>query len=344
MIKLPDMSGHDVVNEMTKICPTTEYIYVTGHSSVHSAIEAVRQEKVLSYETKPLDPDRVLLTIKQFRDRRQMKNRLRDAELEIHMLSHAVEQSPVTVVITNTAGKVEYLNSKFTQLTNYTSEEAIGKNPRILKSGNTPKKVYEDLWKKITSGKEWHLLSPLYNMENFVIRKKMKEALIQSEKLKSLGTITAGISHEFNNILNIISGKTQLMEMDYSDDTHLRGELSAIMKAIDGGIAITERMLEITKPSNIISELELFDINTLLKQSIEFTMPRWKNMAQANGIDYFIEKKGKEDIPQLLCKPTELRDVFINIINNALDAMPDGGTITVTTRCVRPLAGMDELR
>jgi len=60
---------------------------------------------------------------------------------------------------------------------------------------------------------------------------KMEEALIQSEKMKSLGTITAGISHEFNNILNIISGKVQLLQMDYNDNSELKDELSTIMES-----------------------------------------------------------------------------------------------------------------
>ena len=164
---------------------------------------------------------------------------------------------------------------------------------------------------------------------------KMEEALIQSEKMKSLGTITAGISHEFNNILNIISGKVQLLQMDYNDNSELKDELSTIMESIDDGVAITDNMLKITKLGNSTSEYEPFYLNELLEQSIEFMKPRWKSMAQANGIDYIIDQKGIENVSQLLCNPTEIREVFTNIINNALDAMPDGGTITVATRCVR---------
>ncbi|MCP4265700.1 MAG: response regulator [Candidatus Brocadiaceae bacterium] len=64
-------------------------------------------------------------------------------------------------------------------------------------------------------------------------RRKMEEALLQSEKLKSVGTITAGVAHEFNNILAVISGKIQLLEMDYEDDKELTNELRSIMEAID---------------------------------------------------------------------------------------------------------------
>jgi len=160
---------------------------------------------------------------------------------------------------------------------------------------------------------------------------KMEEALIQSEKMKSLGTITAGISHEFNNILNIISGKVQLLQMDYNDNSELKDELSTIMESVDDGVAITDNMLKITKLGNSTSEYEPFYLNELLEQSIEFMKPRWKSMAQANGIDYIIDQKGIENVSQLLCNPTEIREVFTNIINNALDAMPDGGSISLST-------------
>lgn len=162
-------------------------------------------------------------------------------------------------------------------------------------------------------------------------RKKMEEAIVQSEKMKSLGIITAGISHEFNNILNIISGKVQLLEMDYNNNSELMGELSTIMKAVDDGVTIADNMLKITTSSDDTSEFVPYDINELLRQSLEFTKPRWKNIAQANGIDYVVDQKGIENVSQLLCHPTEIREVFTNIINNALDAMPDGGSISFCT-------------
>ncbi len=81
-------------------------------------------------------------------DRERMESQLRK-------LSRAVEQSPATVVITDTKGNIEYANPKFFQLTGYGSEEVIGQNPRILKSGETLQEEYKRLWDTITSGGEW---------------------------------------------------------------------------------------------------------------------------------------------------------------------------------------------
>ncbi|HUA64981.1 MAG TPA: PAS domain S-box protein [Alphaproteobacteria bacterium] len=78
----------------------------------------------------------------------------RDQE-RLRQLSRAVEQSPLTIVITNPAGEIEYVNPHFTETTGYSAAEALGQNPRILKSGETPPEEYAHLWQTITSGKDW---------------------------------------------------------------------------------------------------------------------------------------------------------------------------------------------
>ena len=162
--------------------------------------------------------------------------------------------------------------------------------------------------------------------------KKMEEALVQTDKLKSLGTITAGVAHEFNNILAIISGNVQLLEKTYKGNEELTEVFSTIRKAADDGAEISNKMLQVTKTEQSTEKFVSFDLRDLIKQSIDFTMPRWKNMAQAKGINYHIETEGIKDIPEVFCNPTELREVFVNIINNAMDAMPDGGSISLSTR------------
>ena len=76
-------------------------------------------------------------------------------EEDLRKLSRAAEQSAVSIVITDTSGTIEYVNPKFTEVTGYTREEALGQNPRILKSGKMPPETYKELWQTITSGKVW---------------------------------------------------------------------------------------------------------------------------------------------------------------------------------------------
>ncbi|MBC8555318.1 MAG: PAS domain S-box protein, partial [Candidatus Brocadiales bacterium] len=162
-------------------------------------------------------------------------------------------------------------------------------------------------------------------------RKKTEQALIQSEKLKSIGTITAGISHEFNNILAIISGNVQLLERAYKEHGGLTDALRIIKSATDDGAEISGKMLEFTKTSQDTKKLISSDIRDLIRESIDFTMPRWKNEAQAKGINYKVDTEGMKSVLSILCNPTELREVFINLIINALDAMPEGGSLSFST-------------
>lgn len=79
----------------------------------------------------------------------------KQAEKKLRQLSRAVEQSPASIVITDTTGKIEYVNPRFTQVTGYSMEEAIGQNPRILKTDKTPPGTHQQLWESVTVGKEW---------------------------------------------------------------------------------------------------------------------------------------------------------------------------------------------
>ncbi|OQY68022.1 MAG: hypothetical protein B6D47_10595 [Rhodocyclaceae bacterium UTPRO2] len=94
---------------------------------------------------------------------------LRKRELGLRMFLLAIEHSPVSVVITDTQGTIEYVNARFSEMTGYAREEAIGRTPAILKSGRTPDEVYASLWRTLRSGQEWHgeLLSRKKNGELF---------------------------------------------------------------------------------------------------------------------------------------------------------------------------------
>ncbi|MFQ5352678.1 MAG: ATP-binding protein, partial [Candidatus Binatia bacterium] len=92
---------------------------------------------------------------KMLADLAESNERRREVEIRLRKLSRAVEQSAGAVVITDTRGTIEYVNPGFTRLTGYTPDEVVGQNPRILKTGHTSARTYEDLWETISSGKDW---------------------------------------------------------------------------------------------------------------------------------------------------------------------------------------------
>ncbi|MCP4269336.1 MAG: PAS domain S-box protein, partial [Candidatus Brocadiaceae bacterium] len=162
-------------------------------------------------------------------------------------------------------------------------------------------------------------------------RKQAEETLIQSEKLRAMGMITAGIAHDFNNILAIISGITQVLEMNNEDNKELMDGFRTIIKASDDGAEIVHRMSMFARQEKETSGLLPVSIKEVLIHSLEFVKPRWMNIAKAGGIDYRIEDAGIMEVPIILGNESELREVFINIMNNAMDAMGKGGCLTLRT-------------
>ncbi len=111
----------------------------------------------------------------------------KQAEEKLRQLSRAVEQSPASIVITNPAGDIEYVNPKFVQVTGYTLVEALGKNPRILKSGEKSPEAYRDLWETISAGKEWR--------GEFHNKKKDGELYWESASISPIRNLAGRVTH-----------------------------------------------------------------------------------------------------------------------------------------------------
>ncbi len=162
--------------------------------------------------------------------------------------------------------------------------------------------------------------------------KLAEEALMKSEKNKAMGIMVSGVAHEFNNILAIISSNVQLLEETHEGDNELSQALSVISRVTDDGAEIVNRMYEFTNTQTDTTSYTNLDMYDLVNQVVDFTRPRWRKMAQVCGINYQIVWGTDMALPLVYGCQTELREVILNIINNALDAMPDGGAITVKAR------------
>ena len=167
--------------------------------------------------------------------------------------------------------------------------------------------------------------------EDITKRKMMEKELLQSEKLKSLGIMTDGIAHEFNNVLTVIKGFAHLLKKKYDDRKKMEQSISGISKAVVDGTEIVRRMHEFVHTSPDTTEFILINIRDMVKRAIELTMPRWKNIVQTKGVVYDIDTEGIKEVAPVSGNPSELREVLVNIINNALDAMHDGGRLSFRT-------------
>ncbi len=134
-------AGVFILNRMI-VCPVNRLIEGV------TALKNGRHEKIADFS----ETDELGLLAGSFNE---MAETINERERELRKLSQAVEQSPASVVITDTEGKIEYVNSRFEQVMGYSRDEVAGKNSRIMKSGNTPPETYERLWETIASGGEW---------------------------------------------------------------------------------------------------------------------------------------------------------------------------------------------
>jgi two-component system NtrC family sensor kinase len=356
------------------------------------------QKRYLLFEAAPIrnNKGRVVAAIETLADiteRRMMEDSL-------SRLTRAVEQSPATIVMTDRNGAIEYVNPKFCKTTGYTVEEAIGRNPRVLKSGEMSAEKYTSLWKDISSGKEWRgefhnkrkdgslywefaSISPLFDQnglitgylavkEDITERKsvemelqkaytELKEAqlqVFQQEKMASIGQLAAGVAHEINNPMGFISsnlatltkyvdrlvefiGTTEMVvgagncgtEIDILAEErkrlkidHVMGDARQLILESQDGAGRVRRIVEDLKNFSRVDlgVQELVNVNSILETTINIAWNEIKYVASLN--------REFGDIPEVLCFPQQISQVFLNLLVNAGHAMEGRpGSITIRT-------------
>ncbi|MEW6456296.1 MAG: GAF domain-containing protein [Acidobacteriota bacterium] len=159
--------------------------------------------------------------------------------------------------------------------------------------------------------------------------KESQKQLLLTEKLRALGVVSAGVAHDFNNILGAILGRAQLLSQQTKDKEVLRG-LKIIEKAALGGAEIVKRIQEFAKvkPEEIF---EPVNINQVVDDSLALTKVKWKDESEAKGIKIDINKKLEEGL-MVDGNLSELREAITNIILNSIDALPGGGQISIEAK------------
>jgi signal transduction histidine kinase len=163
-------------------------------------------------------------------------------------------------------------------------------------------------------------------------RKKAEEALIRSERLKALGEMAAGVAHDFNNLLAIILGNAQLLEKGLKryKIKEIKERLKIIARTASEGGETVRRLQHFTHRQFSTEEFTEVDLNKIVREAVASTSPCWKDEAEGKGITIKIkEELGK--LPSILGIRSELIEVLTNLIFNSLEAMKEGGEITIRT-------------
>jgi len=161
-----------------------------------------------------------------------------------------------------------------------------------------------------------------------------QEVMLRQERLKALGQLASGITHDFNNALSMIIGFTELLLSDaeeMEDASKRRAHLHLIHSAAQDAAGVVGRLREFSRPTKSSDELPPVQINDLVAQAISLSQPRWRDQAQASGQTIRVTAELGQ-VPQIGGRAAELREALANLIINAVDAMPSGGTLTLRTR------------
>jgi len=253
------------------------------------------------------------------------------------------------VAITDQRGIITFANKKFCNISKYTREELIGQTHRLINSGYHSKKFFKEMWKTIGNGKVWRgdirnkakdgsfywvdtTIVPClneggkpYQYISFRIditeRKQTEEFLRRSERVAAVGQLASGIAHEIRNPLAAIKMSIHSIQQHHEKDKQLLSLMLSELERID---SIVSEFLLLAKPHEI--QFQEQDICQLMNMII----PLMNIQAIRHNVS--VLQEFADDIPLIRCDPNQLKQVFMNLIKNAIEAMPNGGNLHVQIR------------
>lgn len=152
--------------------------------------------------------------------------------------------------------------------------------------------------------------------------RKMFQSLLRADKLASLGTLSAGMAHEIKNPLAAIKGMTQILPDKMSDPEFIKDYMDLVPRQLDRINGIVENLLRAGKPSKI--EKKLVNINNVVDEILDF----YSNMCEKNNI---VIDKALQALPQIYADPEQIHQAISNLVINAIQAMPNGGTLSLSS-------------
>ena len=267
---------------------------------------------------------------------------------QLRKLSTAVDQSPAATVITDLKGDITYVNPRFTDVTGYSLTEAIGKNPRILKSGRTPPEVYQDLWQTIAAGQEWKgeflnrkrngglfwekasitairdeqgaVSAYLAVKEDITEQKFAQQALLRAKEEAESATrmksaFLANMSHEIRTPMNAILGFTELLLRDDSLSVQQRHYLTTVSRSGEHLLELLNDVLETSKieAGQMRINSAPFDIRLML----DYLDSMFRQKIEDKSLVFSVDADRLE-YGHFVADQQKLRQIVINLLGNAL--------------------------
>ena len=195
--------------------------------------------------------------------------------------------------------------------------------------------VYSHNLEHLVENRTAELQEQTRDLENTLSElRETQQQVIQQERIRALGTMASGIAHDLNNGLSLILGYGDILlgnQEKFPPASRERKLLENVVRAGRDNAQMVKRLQEFYRPCAAREERQAVDLNELIRQTISLTAPKWQAQAEAGGAHIRI-KHDAGKIPVIAGAPAELREVLTNLIFNAVDAMPRGGSIRFETR------------
>jgi len=280
--------------------------------------------------------------VRDISERRKAGDRLR-------LMSTVVEQSPASVVITNSAGIIFYVNHMFETVTGYSYDEAFGQKPAIIASGLTPRHVYDELWATVTAGREWRgelcnrakggdlyweeaVITQVRSSDGEIFyvgvklditaRMRAKTTLLRSQKMEAIGTLAGGIAHDFNNILTSILGFNHLILGDIRDPDAVTRSVHQIHLAGNRAKDLVRQILTFSR--QVPTQKSATDLCPVVNEVYQL-------IRTATPANIKVTLELPPGNAMVLATATQLHQVLMNLCVNAVDAIGgENGSIDVS--------------
>ncbi len=270
-------------------------------------------------------------------------------------LATAVEQAAEAIVITDVQATILYVNPAFEKITGYSRQEAVGQNPRFLKSGRQDLRFYTEVWDTLVKGEVWHghfinkrkdgtfyeedaSITPVRDSSgqivNYVAVKRdvthevqLENQLRQAQKLEAVGQLAGGVAHDFNNMLTVIRGNAELVLMEEAQlGAGAREYVKHVIAAAEHATKLTRQLLIFSRKQ--VMQSQPVALNDLIGNLI-------KMLQRVLREDIRLECRYAAPLPFIKADPAMLEQVLLNLVLNARDAMPKGGQLLITTEGTR---------
>jgi two-component system cell cycle sensor histidine kinase/response regulator CckA len=274
----------------------------------------------------------------------------KESEHRLRLQEAALAATVDAVVITDRDGRIEWVNPAFSRLTGYSPAEAVGRNPRFLKSGAQSAGFYRDLWETLLEGRVWYgelsnrrkdgslyteemTITPVTDETGDIahfaaIKRDISERLaLESQlhgarKMEALGQLAGGVAHDFNNLLGVIRGCGELLAGRLGHVDPRREKVEQILEAADRAANLTRQLLAFGRRQ--VLEPRVVDVNAIVAG-----MDKLLRRLVGETVEVVVTPGA--DLGRVRVDPTQVDQVLLNLAANARDAMPRGGLFTIET-------------